>query len=1066
MNLFNQKLCRERIARFDFPTGEKAIQIEKILSGWQHSLKDSDLAKTKEKSIQGSFLMRFFEEVLGYSSQATGKEEWNLIQHPASEVDAQEPDGSLGFFTTGLKITKAVIELKDAKTLLDKKQSGREKGYTPIEQAYLYATKFDRCNWIIVSNFREIRLYHKNRTQDFCEKFDVLELHKAEEFKRFYYILCKQNLISHAKTSIIDDLADDSSKEDENITLKFYVDYKNARLNLFYHLIEQNPGIEKTLLLEKAQKIIDRFIFILFCEDTGTLLPRDLVKDTYYLGIRSRERSEQRVWREFKSLFMDIDLGRSDIDPEINSYNGGLFAQDDVLDNLVIKDTIWKQIVSLNKYDFESELNVNILGHIFEQSISDIENLKAELLGRQADNNTSRRKHEGIFYTPEFVTKYLIEDVVGRFLEENPDKLGTIKILDPACGSGAFLNQAHSYLMNEYKIRIDQKLLEKTGTQQLDFSDINLADTNRSILLNNLYGVDLNRESVEITKLSLWLKTARSSEPLQNLDKNIKCGNSIVDDPIYAGDRAFDWNKEFQAILRGGGFDVIIGNPPYVRQELIKDIKPYLEKKYQVYTGVSDLYIYFFEKALSLLKEGGYFAFIVSNKFLRAAYGIKLTHYLQQNFTLLDLIDFGDLQIFEGATTYPCIITIQKKKPQEVQHVRLLKLKSLGTISNLGLDIKENGTTIEIHRGDNTWQLRSLEENNLLERLRKGTTLLGDFVNGKIFRGIITGFNEAFIIDTATKERLCKNDPNCGEVIKPILIGEDIGRYKYNWQGWWGIIIPAGWTNKNRQDINPETYIQTKYPAIYNHLKSVQSSFELKAKKAKRKGLFDRDDQGDYWWELRPCVYYKLFEYPKIIWGNLATKAAFSYDTKGYYINNPACFIPTNEKWLLALLNSAVSTFFLKYTAIERQGGFIEQKPIYVTRIPIPNVNDDLRDVLSEKVEMLLKLNLEKQELQQQALEVLRAEYKLPKVTQKLEKFLNLGWNEFLEELEKQKIRIDLTQKDRLNIWFRDKRSAVVNLNELTEKFNKEIDSYVYNLYNLSDAEITLIERESAILAP
>src|SRR3989440_9771291 len=573
MNLFNQKLCRERIARFDFPTGEKATQIEKIIVGWQRSIRDSDLSKTKEKSIQGSFLMKFFEDVLGYTSQTSGKGEWNLIQHPASEVDAQEPDGSLGFFAKEEKITKAVIELKDAKTLLDKKQSGREKGYTPIEQAYLYATKFDRCNWIIVSNFREIRLYHKNRTQDFYEKFDVLELHKPEEFKRFYYILCKQNLIT-PRFSVIDDLATASTREDENITLKFYLDYKTARLNLFYHLVEQNTGIEKTLLLEKAQKIIDRLIFILFCEDTGTLLPRDLVKDTYYLGSRSRERSEQRVWREFKSLFMDIDLGRSDIDPEINSYNGGLFAQDDVLDNLVIKDTIWKQIVSLNKYDFESELNVNILGHIFEQSISDIENLKAELLGRQVDNNTSRRKHEGIFYYPEFITKYLIEDVVGRFLEEQPDKLGTIKILDPACGSGAFLNQAHSYLMKEYKIRTEQKLLEKTGTQQLDFSDINLAETNRSILLNNLYGVDLNRESVEITKLSLWLKTARSSEPLQNLDKNIKCGNSIVDDPIYAGDRAFNWHNEFKNILDRGGFDVIIGNPPYVRQELIRDIKP------------------------------------------------------------------------------------------------------------------------------------------------------------------------------------------------------------------------------------------------------------------------------------------------------------------------------------------------------------------------------------------------------------------------------------------------------------------------------------------------------------
>src|SRR6266567_2529578 len=612
MNLFNQKLCRERIARFDFPTGEKAAEIEKIIAGWQYALKDRDLSKTKEKSVQGLFLIKFFEEVLGYASQVTSNEEWNLIQHPASEVDAQEPDGSLGFFTKGEKITKAVIELKDAKTLLDKKQSGREKGYTPIEQAYLYATKFDRCNWIIVSNFREIRLYHKDRTQDFYEKFDVLELHKPDEFKHFYYTLCKQNLIT-PKFSVIDDLAKESTKEDENITLKFYLDYKTARLNLFYHLVEQNSGIEKTLLLEKAQKIIDRLIFILFCEDTGTLLPRNLVKDTYDLGIRSRERSDQRVWREFKSLFMDIDSGRSDIDPQINKYNGGLFAQDDVLDSLVIKDAIWKHLVSLNTYDFESELNVNILGHIFEQSISDIESFKAELLGRQAEKDISRRKKEGIFYTPEFITKYLVENAVGRFLAENPHKLETIKILDPACGSGAFLNQAHSYLMSEYKNRFEEKLLAKSGTQQLDFSYINLAETNRSILLNHLFGVDLNQESIEITKLSLWLKTASSSEPLQNLDKNIKCGNSIVDDPIYAGSQAFQWEKEFKNVMDTGGFDVIIGNPPYVRQELFREIKPYLESKYTVYSGVSDLYVYFFEKALSLLKEGGYFAFIVSN---------------------------------------------------------------------------------------------------------------------------------------------------------------------------------------------------------------------------------------------------------------------------------------------------------------------------------------------------------------------------------------------------------------------------------------------------------------------
>ena len=1041
MSLFNQKLARERIARFEFPDGEKAGRIEKILSGWQDALRDGDLSSTKEKTLQGSFLIKIFEDVLGYASQTSNNEEWNLIQHPKSEVDAQEPDAALGFFTKTERLTKAVIELKDAKTLLDKKQTGREKGYTPIEQAYLYATKFDRCNWIIVSNFREIRLYSKNRTQDFYEKFDVLELHRTEEFKRFYYFLCKHNLIASTKTSVIDDLANDSAKEDENITLKFYTDYKNARLNLFYHLIEQNPAIEKTLLLEKAQKIIDRLIFILFCEDTGSLLPRNLARDTYELGIRSRERSDQRVWREYKNLFMDINVGRDDIDPAINMYNGGLFSQDDVLDALTIKDTVWKQIVDLNKYDFESELNVNILGHIFEQSISDIESLKADLLGRETESNTPRRKKEGIFYTPEFITKYLIEDVVGRFLAEHPDKLETITILDPACGSGAFLNQAHTYLMNEYKTRNEQKLLEKTskGIQQLDFSDINLAESNRSILLNNLFGVDLNQESVEITKLSLWLKTARASEPLQNLDRNIKCGNSIVDDPSYAGTRAFHWHDEFKSILDNGGFDVIIGNPPYVRQELIKDIKPYLEKHYQVYTGVSDLYVYFFEKAMSLLKEDGLFAFIVSNKFLRAGYGQKLTQYLQQNFTVLNLIDFGDLQIFEGATTYPCIITMQKKKPADIQKVPLVRLTSLDRVSDLGLEVKENSLTIEINQTDDTWQLRSIEENKLLTKLKENTYSLGNFVSGQILRGIVTGFNDAFIIDEPTKERLCKEDASSIDIIKPVLRGKDINGYNFTWESLWLIFTRRG------IDIN-------RYPAVLSYLNQFRDQLEP--------GIGRKP--GPYkWFEIQDNIaYFREFEKPKIIWGNLSTRASFSFDTDSYYISAPACILPTEHKWLLALLNSSVSTFFLRHTAIERQGGFIEQKPVYVKQIPIPHVDDHTQNLLTEKVEALLKLHKEQQELGEQSFDMLRAEYKLTKTTHKLENFLRLGWNEFIEELEKQKIKLSLVQKDELHVWFRSKQKTAMGFNEVIKKLNEEIDATVYKLYELNESEIKLIEKD------
>ena len=558
----------------------------------------------------------------------------------------------------------------------------------------------------------------------------------------------------------------------------------------------------------------------------------------------------------------------------------------------------------------------------------------------------------------------------------------------------------------------------------------------------------------------MWLKTARASEPLQNLDKNIKCGNSIVDDPVYVGARAFNWHDEFTSILDNGGFDVIVGNPPYVRQELIKDIKPYLEKQYHVYTGVSDLYVYFFERAMSLLKEGGYFAFIVSNKFLRAGYGQKLMQYLQQNFTILSLIDFGDLQIFEGATTYPCIITMQKKKPADVQRVPLLKLTSLESASNLALAVKENSLTIEIKKDDVSWQLRSLEEKAILDKLASNTTPLGVFVNDQIFYGLKTGLNEAFIVDEKTKEKLCMVDPKNREVIKPVLRGVNIGTYGHTWSNEYLIYLP--WHFPFHEDITiqgasdkAEKAFEKEYPSIYNYL------LQFKAKLLERNSAETGKRYEWYALQRYGSNYWKKFELPKIIWGNLARMASFSYDAGAFYINAPACMLPTHEKWLLAVLNSSVSTFFLRNTAIERQGGFIEQKPVYVKQMPIPKVTNDLRYSLTEKVEMLLNLYSEKQELNKQAIDVLMAEYKIAKVTQKLEDFLDLGWNEFIEELEKQKVRLDLAQKDTLNIWFRSKQKVAISIDENIARLRREVDLTIYKLYNLNESEVQLIERNN-----
>lgn len=221
--------------------------------------------------------------------------------------------------------------------------------------------------------------------------------------------------------------------------------------------------------------------------------------------------------------------------------------------------------------------------------------------------------------------------------------------------------------------------------------------------------------------------------------------------------------------------------------------------------------------------------------------------------------------------------------------------------------------------------------------------------------------------------------------------------------------------------------------------------------------MLNRDDQGDYWWELRPCVYYKSFEEPKIIWGNLSTKSSFTYDSLNYYISAPACFIPTSDKWLLALLNSTVSSYFLRNTAIERQGGFIEQKPMYVKEVPIPEISDKIKALLTSKVDSALQLHKEREVLAQQSLEVLRTEYAIDKATQRLQNFLSLGWNEFIEELEKQHTLFTLQQKDELNKCFRKKQEDFRVLERKIKQIDDSIDTEIYKLYRLNNTDIQVI---------
>ncbi len=492
-----------------------------------------------------------------------------------------------------------------------------------------------RPTYVITSNFQSLRFYVDNATE--YEEFNLFQLNK-EQFKLLYLLLSQESIFS----GLPEKLKQETKFHENEISTQLYADYKHFKDKIFENLVKNNPQYDKLTLFKKTQKLLDRFLFVFFAEDSG-LIPPNAVSKIVEQWKDLKELDEYKpLYSRFQKLFSHLDKGHSYKKwGEIPAYNGGLFRNDEILDssNVKIDDEILeKDSLKLSKYDFNTEVDVNIWGHIFEHSLNEIEEITAELHGEKIDKKKSKRKKDGVFYTPKYITKYIVENTVGTLCNEKKAKLQinnllidenyrkkdgkinekgkklfktlhtykdwliTLKILDPACGSGAFLNQTLTFLITEHK-QADDLLAELTG------DGIRMFDTDKAILENNIFGVDINEESVEIAKLSLWLRTAQKGRKLSDLSGNIKCGNSLIDDTEVAGKKAFDWNVEFKEIMDNGGFDVVIGNSPYV-QSILNDIeKKFFSENYPTNSGKTDLYRLFIQKGIDILKKRAKFAF-------------------------------------------------------------------------------------------------------------------------------------------------------------------------------------------------------------------------------------------------------------------------------------------------------------------------------------------------------------------------------------------------------------------------------------------------------------------------
>jgi len=995
MSIFQKSVVNKYLKSLDENTVNQAF--ETFNKYFKDHFRLTNIMLLKEENYQEGFLRELFVEVLGYTINPN--KNYNLTTEFKNQTDSKKADGAI------IKNNQAigVIELKSTK-LLDLKFIEK--------QAFNYKNNQPNCKYVITSTFRFLRFYIENSTQ--YEEFDLFYL-DYENFKLLYLFLSKESVFNEIPLR----LKDETKFHEETISQKFYKNYKQFKEQIFENLVKQNKQYDKIVLLKKTQKLLDRILFIAFAEDKGLLPPNALSRTIEKWKNLIKEGDNFTLYSRYQLFFHHLNVGFTIPDwGVIPEYNGGLYAFDDILDNknLIIDNNIIQEgVLNIAKYDFNTEIDVNILGHIFEHSLNELDEIISATKGSETEKKETKRKKDGVFYTPDYITKYIVENTVGELCEKKKFELGLVnfqkrqdlkdkknkltktgkeyfvnlqtyknwlfdlKIIDPACGSGAFLIATLDFLISEHK-QTDDLIYQLTGEA------LKLFDTDKNILEKNIYGVDINEESVEIAKLSLWLHTAKKERKLSNLSNNLKCGNSLIDSKNVAGEKAFVWETEFSEILKNDGFDCVIGNPPYVRSRDLDNYQnEYINSKYKFIQSGFDLATLFIEKGISLLKTDGNLGFITTNKFFTARYGQKLRKYLIDNQIFRSIINLKS-GIFADTPVETAILIISNQKNDEINYTQLKPVDA-----HIKIEPTEILNFETIQKAPNYIVYLPIEQKQKIinSKIQNCDFKLKDFFEFSAGAGI-TGIENKLENKQTTNNNI------------PVFTGSNVWRYFST--------EPSYWTSDYAiRNYNAKNYILVR---------------ELSTKN--RAVFLDTDN--------------------KISGLNSITFVKPSKNEDDKY------------KFILLFNSNLFGHLYELFYETTRTHSNLRYKEIYLSEIPIFDLSNLNTELCKELFKSIYELTTEKNTIENNLINLLQSDFKNIKITNKLNSWHLLNHVEFIDEIKKQKFDIKLPQKNEWIKYFAKEQKNISPIVEKIKNIDNQINKMIYQFYKLTKEEITLIE--------